>query len=174
MLSNPYYLGFVVHNGAQYPGRHEPLIEQSTFDKVQEILAANLCGEKQRKNRRYLTSTLYCGYCGSRMCFSRNKGRGGTYEYWICLGRQKGRAGLSHNAWIADDEVEAAVAQLLATGPSCQTRRSRSFEQGISHVHGCHPRRQCGKDRPTAKTHWQTQNAGERTLGVAVRRLHQP
>ena len=107
-LSNPYYLGFVIHNGAQYPGRHEPLIGQSTFDKVQETLAANLCGEKQRKNRRYLTSTLYCGYCGSRMCFSRNKGRGGTYEYWICLGRQKLRAPCVQR-FVAEEAIEDEV-----------------------------------------------------------------
>jgi site-specific DNA recombinase len=108
MLSNPYYVGFVVPNEVQYKGRHEALIDQVMFDKVQQTLAANLCGEKQRKHRHYLTSTLYCGYCGNRMCFSRNKGHGGTYEYWVCLGRQKLRAPCNQK-WLAEEAIEAEV-----------------------------------------------------------------
>jgi len=81
MLSNPYYRGVIVHNDAQYPGRHEPLVDQETFDKVQMILESHSCGEKQVKHRRYLTSSIFCGYCGSRLGFSRNKGqRARTYE----------------------------------------------------------------------------------------------
>ncbi|MGH3579333.1 MAG: recombinase family protein, partial [Mycobacterium sp.] len=35
MLGNPYYRGMVLHKGEQYPGRHEALIDQELFDKVQ-------------------------------------------------------------------------------------------------------------------------------------------
>jgi site-specific DNA recombinase len=108
LLSNPYYLGYVIHKGDRYPGRHKPLVDQATFDKVQDVLESHSCGEKQVKHRRYLTSSLYCGYCGSRLCFSRNKGNGGVYEYWLCVGRQKGRAECPQRM-IADDDVEAAV-----------------------------------------------------------------
>lgn len=108
MLQNPYYLGVVMYNGVRYPGRHEPLIDQALFEKVRDVLSAHGCGEKQRTHRRHLTSTLYCGYCGNRLCFSRNTGHGGTYEYWLCLGRQKRRAECSQR-YIPDDEVEQAV-----------------------------------------------------------------
>jgi DNA invertase Pin-like site-specific DNA recombinase len=108
MLGNPYYVGVVVHNGVEYPGRHEALIDRVLYDKVQEVLASHSCGEKQVKYRRYLTSTLYCGYCGNRLCFSRNRGHGGTYDYWICLGRQQRRAPCPQR-YLRDDVVDAEV-----------------------------------------------------------------
>jgi site-specific DNA recombinase len=37
ILRSCYYLGYVVYKGAEYRGRHEPLIRQEPFDRVQEI-----------------------------------------------------------------------------------------------------------------------------------------
>lgn len=39
MLSNPYYTGKVVHRGVIYPGTHEPLVDDATFARVQDLLA---------------------------------------------------------------------------------------------------------------------------------------
>ena len=108
MLSNPYYVGVVLYNGVQYPGRHEPVVDQLLYDKVQDVLASHACGEKQVKYRRYLTSTLYCGYCGEGCVSPVTKATGGTYEYWLCLGRQKHRTPCPQR-YLADDVVEAEV-----------------------------------------------------------------
>lgn len=35
--------------------------------------------------------SIYCSDCGSRLLFSRNRGRGGTYDYFMCLGRHRKR-----------------------------------------------------------------------------------
>ena len=110
LLTNPYYLGIVMYNGVQYPGRHQALVDRPVFDTVQEVMASHACGEKQFKHRRYLTSTLYCGYCGNRLCFSRNRGNGGTYDYWMCLGRQQHRTDCPQR-YLSDEGVEAAVAR---------------------------------------------------------------
>src|SRR5262249_23772623 len=86
-LHNPYYAGTIRFNGISQPGRHEPLIDQETFNRVQQILTAHaLSGEKQRKHRPYLVGTLFCGYCGRRMCFALAKGKGGQYPYFFCTG----------------------------------------------------------------------------------------
>src|SRR5205823_6320210 len=40
MLRNEYYIGIVHYAGATHQGRHEPLIDEAVFDKVQQILDA--------------------------------------------------------------------------------------------------------------------------------------
>ncbi|MFD8098015.1 recombinase family protein [Nocardia fluminea] len=37
MLRNPYYAGWVDYEGKRYPGRHEPIVSQALFDKVQDV-----------------------------------------------------------------------------------------------------------------------------------------
>lgn len=48
ILTTPYYKGVVIYRGAQYPGRHEPLIDEMTWERVQDVLASHAMGEKQR------------------------------------------------------------------------------------------------------------------------------
>ncbi|WP_338037434.1 recombinase zinc beta ribbon domain-containing protein [Nocardioides zeae] len=90
MLTNRYYLGYTTFRGVEYPGSHTPLIEEETFQRVQDRLAANRGGgNRERKHLHYLAGSLRCGRCGSRLVYSANKGRrGGTYEYFVCVGRQ--------------------------------------------------------------------------------------
>lgn len=44
LLNNPFYMGYVQYKGKLFPGRHEPLVEKATFERVQ----CNLVG--RRKN----------------------------------------------------------------------------------------------------------------------------
>ena len=48
MLSNPVYLGEIHHKGQVYNGKHDPIVDRATWDRVQAMLAANLQGEKCR------------------------------------------------------------------------------------------------------------------------------
>jgi DNA invertase Pin-like site-specific DNA recombinase len=41
LLANRIYLGEAVHKGVSYPGEHEALINQTTWDRVHQILAQN-------------------------------------------------------------------------------------------------------------------------------------
>jgi hypothetical protein len=40
VLTNKFYAGIVEWNGAEYPGRHQPLVNMETFNRVQELFAA--------------------------------------------------------------------------------------------------------------------------------------
>ncbi|MBB5153332.1 recombinase family protein [Saccharopolyspora phatthalungensis] len=40
MLRDRYYLGYITYRGEELPGRHEPIIEQDLFDRVQAVLDA--------------------------------------------------------------------------------------------------------------------------------------
>ena len=90
LLSNRYYVGEVKYHGKYYPGRHEPLISEDLYERVQAVLAAHkLAGERDRKHQHYLKGTIFCGACGGRLTYSRNTGNGGTFEYFVCLGNQR-------------------------------------------------------------------------------------
>lgn len=88
MLTNPYYKGDVRFRGGVYPGRHQALIDPATWQRVQDVLASHVVGEKVRLHHHYLKSTVYCGGCGNRLVVHMAKNRHGvTYEYFICSGR---------------------------------------------------------------------------------------
>ncbi|MGU3500922.1 recombinase family protein [Mycobacterium sp. C31M] len=118
MLSDPYYAGFVVYKGEMYPGRHEPIVTQALFDRVQEVLDARSArGQRDRIHQHYLKGMLYCQRCHaagrtSRMIYTQTKGNGGVYAYFACRGRQDKLCDLPH---LRVELVEKAVAAHYAT-----------------------------------------------------------
>lgn len=94
ILSNPYYKGEVRFQGAIYPGRHQPLVDPVTWQKVQDLMASRVLGEKIREHHLYLKSTVFCGKCENRLLVQIAKNRHGTvYEYFVCSGRHSKRNG---------------------------------------------------------------------------------
>ena len=110
MLSNPYYIGIVSYKGAYHEGSHEALVSMDTWLRVQDVLAAhNTAGEKDRKHPHYLKGSIWCGACGGRMIFTRNKGKSGrSYDYFFCLGT-KGIQARCARPHVRVDKVEIAV-----------------------------------------------------------------
>lgn len=43
ILTNPFYAGTVLYLGDRYPGRHEPLVTKTLFEKVQRRLRVRRC-----------------------------------------------------------------------------------------------------------------------------------
>ncbi|HSH59419.1 MAG TPA: recombinase family protein [Acidimicrobiales bacterium] len=92
ILCNRYYRGEVVHCGVAYPGKHQPLIAPEIWDRVQELLVSRRhAGDRASKHGHYLKGSIFCGGCRSRLGVSYSTGRGGTYAYFYCLGRNKKR-----------------------------------------------------------------------------------
>jgi len=92
LLGNPYYLGVVPYRGVYYDGSHRALVDAETWLQVQAVLAAhNTAGEKDREHPHYLKGSIWCGECGGRLVYSRNRGKGGVYEYFVCLNRHAKR-----------------------------------------------------------------------------------
>lgn len=109
MLRNPYYTGLVTWGDVQMRGNHDELITPETFAKNQALLEARRSGEKQRTFPHYLRSTIYCNRCGSRLCFNRATGRrGGTYDYFFCVGRHQKRTDCDL-PYLSVDDIEAAI-----------------------------------------------------------------
>ena len=108
MLRNRYYLGYVKWNGAEYQGRHQPLVSQELFDRVQQVLAHMPgAGNRQRRYHHYLKGLLACQRCGRRLLITRAKNKyGDLYFYYVCRGRQTGHCRLP---FIRAADIEAAV-----------------------------------------------------------------
>ncbi|HTZ86660.1 MAG TPA: recombinase family protein [Solirubrobacteraceae bacterium] len=88
LLRNPYYVGIVAWNGQRYPGKHEPLVDQETWDRVQMLLtAARIGGERPQKHEHYLRGTVVCAECLGRLLYGRHRGRSRYYEYFSCNNR---------------------------------------------------------------------------------------
>jgi site-specific DNA recombinase len=106
MLNNRYYLGKVLFKGMEYDGRHQPLITESLFAQVGEVLAAHdRAGEKQRVHNHYLKGSVFCAHCGSRLCITKAKAE---YLYYFCLGRHQRRTDCTA-PYLPVLEVEEAV-----------------------------------------------------------------
>ncbi|SHX38007.1 recombinase family protein [Mycobacteroides abscessus] len=100
MFKDIYYLGFITYKGKGeqtqiFPGRHEPLIEQELFDRVQDVLnQRSRKGQRDRIHQHYLKGHLFCARCErhgrtSRLIYTEAKSRNGSYYgYFMCRARQ--------------------------------------------------------------------------------------
>lgn len=80
VLKNRTYLGEITFRGEQYPGKHEPLIDEDTFRETQEILKKR---SVIRGDSHYLLSSIvFCGVCGAKMRYMK-WGRGKTQKLKI-------------------------------------------------------------------------------------------
>ena len=59
VLGNPIYLGQIRHRDEIYPGLHAPIIDQATWDKVQEIRADQARKKAGRNKDHILTDLLF-------------------------------------------------------------------------------------------------------------------
>ena len=131
-MKNDYYKGVVRYRGAKYPGLHDRLVSDKTWDAVQVMLATKArSGEKPRKHHHFLKGSLYCGSCGTRMIVSIHTNRHGTtYRYFVCQGRQTKANDCKRSAvHIADieDKVDPqacnpeTIQVPVASAPRCTT-----------------------------------------------------
>ena len=90
LLINPYFVGIVAYKGVYHQGTHDALVDMDTWLQVQDVMHAhNTAGEKDRTHNSYLRGTIWCSHCGTRMVYSKNRGKSGnTYEYFFCMGRK--------------------------------------------------------------------------------------
>lgn len=114
MLRGRYYLGYITYREKEHPGRHQPLIAQHLFDRVQAVLDTRATsGERRRVHLHYLKGTLYCGHCHQagttgRMIIQHTvTRRRDKYTYFFCRNRQQGTCTAPYvNIAVAEQAVE--------------------------------------------------------------------
>jgi site-specific DNA recombinase len=117
ILANPAYKGLVRWNGETHPGLHEPLVDDETFERAQEIRRRR--GEDASLRRGnptdYLLSGLVrCHHCGRAYVGASARGRNGRYTYYACSTRYKYGPAKCTGDRLPKDRLEAAVLAQLA------------------------------------------------------------
>ncbi len=94
MLTNPVYAGYIRWDGEVIKGKHKAIISKSLFDAVQERLK-----EKDRYTSwvgvspNLFIGLIFCKKCGKQFISSKpgNGTKKGTYRYYACKGRKRGK-----------------------------------------------------------------------------------
>ncbi|MCC5823402.1 MAG: recombinase family protein [Phycisphaerales bacterium] len=91
LLTNVLYTGRIRHKDAVYPGEHEAIIDDDTFERAQAKLRLNgRSGGSQMRNVHgaLLKGLVRCGSCGSSMTHTFSVREGGKsarrYRYYAC------------------------------------------------------------------------------------------
>jgi site-specific DNA recombinase len=142
LLRNRYYIGQVIYRRGTkdeqvFDGRHEPLIDPETFDRVQTLLdEKRIAGERPRVRQHYLRGSVYCGECGGRLTFAISTGRnGGKYPYFFCSGRINGTA-CTQRANIRPELIEQAITDYYANVelPPVRVKRGKAAIHALAEV----------------------------------------
>lgn len=145
-------------------GRHEALVSQELFDRVQSILTARSArGQRQRKHHHYLKGALWCGPCHaagqkSRMVLSNNTGRGGTYHYFVCTHKVTGTCPTSYVSREAIEEAVAARYQTIHFPDQLRSALKLRIEQTMADEHTTARELRAQSEREVAKLEVQEEN----------------
>jgi len=90
VLANPVIIGMIKNRDKIYKGKHDPIIDKDTFDKLQVILRDRREGWKtilkKTGQKSLLGGILFCKNCGAR--YTRQGNGSGSY-YYCCYSRCK-------------------------------------------------------------------------------------
>jgi site-specific DNA recombinase len=92
IVKNITYTGKIKYTGVMYPGLHEPIISEETFQKAQEILANNRVTREKIKNSKttaLLSDILRCKACGKVMFHTYTMRDKYKYRYYVCQSVQR-------------------------------------------------------------------------------------
>jgi site-specific DNA recombinase len=112
-LTNPIYLGKIVHKSATYDGEHEAIISAETFDQVQTLLKTNgRTGGVEVRNKygALLRGLLRCKSCGHAMTHTFTGGRNSrSYRYYRCVKAIKSGSDECPSGTLPGAEIERVV-----------------------------------------------------------------
>ena len=104
VFNNTFYKGIITYAGAEYKGKYQPIVDEATWEKVQEILRSHINGERTRIHNHYLKSTVVCGKCGARLLITNAKSGSGTiYPYFVCSAKHCKRSKCDQKSVIIDE-----------------------------------------------------------------------
>lgn len=81
---NPFYAGYIVHEGRWYQGKHKPLVTMEQFEQAQRLLGRKGNTRPKRYEFAY-TGLIRCGACGYAITAENKRNRYGyRYVYYHC------------------------------------------------------------------------------------------
>jgi site-specific DNA recombinase len=116
LLRNPILLGKVHSRGELYPGEHPAIIDEATWQAVQDRLRANSVtpeGAARHRHGALLAGLLHCKPCACAMTHVSTKKRNRAYRYYSCVRSQKEGRSVCPTGPVSAGEIEAFVVQQI-------------------------------------------------------------
>lgn len=137
ILSNPLYIGQIRHKSVNHPGQHEPLIEQSLWDKVQQQLQNNGTNKRPGKTESSILIGKLFDEMGERLTPSHAIKKGRRYRYYVSRRLLTGTVAQVDHGWrLPAHEIEAVVAQSVRQALTDQAMITEALrEAGIDVRH---------------------------------------
>jgi len=112
VLKNALYTGVVVHKEVAYPGEHERIIDQRTWERTQSMLQQGACTRGAVAKNKYgalLRGLLFCAHCGTPMMHTTTQNGTRRYRYYVCYkAQQKGWKNCKTKS-VQAEAIEGAV-----------------------------------------------------------------
>ena len=119
VLTNPKYVGRYSHMGITIENAVPRIVDDETFEKVQQIVNRNKHAPASAKSNvnYYLTGKLFCGQCGGNMVGDSGTSKTGlTHYYYTCI-EKKHRHGCRKKSvrkdWLEQFIMDVTINQVL-------------------------------------------------------------
>ncbi len=96
--------GYLIYNGNEYKGKHEPIVSEETYNRAIRMMEERSRVRYAEKN--LLAGLIYCGVCGAKMRYQK-WGKAGYKIY--CYSQDKGKPHLSHGVKCDNYKVWASM-----------------------------------------------------------------
>lgn len=89
ILASKLYCGYISFAGTYYKGRHEAIISEEQFNRVQLLFTRHVGPNAQKAKESLFSGLIVCGKCGEVYYTYQNKDRNGkVYRYYLCRARR--------------------------------------------------------------------------------------
>ncbi len=118
LLKNPIYLGKAEYQGELYEGEHEAIIDEETFERVQETISRAPRGRghgRAQTSKHLLQGLVQCGRCGLTMTPSstQKKSRKQVFRYYLCRNATDPVEKTCDHPRISAPQIEAIVLERM-------------------------------------------------------------
>lgn len=144
-LTTPLYYGKITFKGETYDGRHEPLVSEELFNKVQARLKElDVHNPKKIGSRKspfmptqLLGGIIFCGNCGARYYTHHINGRKGTptekgWDYYSCYSRLKSNIKMVVDPNCKNKHWRVSVVNKMVTDEILKLQFEEGYLQQIS------------------------------------------
>jgi DNA invertase Pin-like site-specific DNA recombinase/endogenous inhibitor of DNA gyrase (YacG/DUF329 family) len=110
MLRLPFYIGKILFHGQTYEAKHEPIVSEKVWEKVQKILdGRNNAKFRQKRSFTYGHGLIKCADCGYNITADMHKKQ---YTYYFCSQRRHVDH-IDKPAWVPEQKIELEIVSLL-------------------------------------------------------------
>ena len=112
-----------------FENTHEAIIDQDTFDRVQQLLAAG----KRRRNKSGRVSLFsglaYCADCGSKMIFCSGESKKPEQDDYVCSGFRTKKRVCDSSHYIRRVVLEQLVLEQIQQVTTCANEHEQEFTE---------------------------------------------